>query len=58
MPANELERVDRQLTLHAIRHARDPNYPSRQERWEALLKKHPKKGKRRGRKGLAQQGRL
>ncbi len=50
MPANELERVDRQLTLHAIRHARDPNYPSRQERWEALLKKHPKKGKRRDRK--------
>ena len=50
MAHKELEKVESQMTLHAIRHARDPeNYPSRSERWEALLKKHPKKGKRRGR---------
>ena len=49
MAHKELEKVESQMTLHAIRHARDPeNYPSRSERWEALLKKHPKKGKRRG----------
>ncbi len=51
MAHKELEKVDRQMTLQGVRHARDPeNYPSRSERWEALLKKHPKKGKRRGRK--------
>lgn len=52
MAANELEQKHAyQFTAENIRHLRDPeSYPSRSERWEALLKKHPKKGKRRGRK--------
>lgn len=52
MAANELEQKHaHQFTAENIRHARDPdNHPSRQERWEALLKKHPRKGARRGRK--------
>jgi hypothetical protein len=51
MAHKELEKVEGQMTLHSIRHARDPeNYPSRAERWEKLLEQYPKKGKRRGRK--------
>jgi hypothetical protein len=46
MAYSELEKVDRQITAESLRYARDPeNFPSRAERWEALLKKHPKKRK-------------
>lgn len=39
----DLEKMERMLTLQAVRHARDPDkYPSEQERWEALKKKYPK----------------
>ena len=48
MAHKELERVDQMPTLAAIRHAREPEkYPSRKDRWEELLRKHPKKKKRR-----------
>lgn len=48
MAHKELEKVDRMPTLQSIRHAREPEkYPSRKERWEQLLKKHPKRKKRR-----------
>ena len=52
MASNELEQKQaHQFTAENIRHARDPeNHPSRAERWEKLLEKYPKKGKRRGRK--------
>ena len=52
MASNELEQKQaHQFPAENIRHARDPeNYPSRAERWEKLLEKYPKKGKRRGRK--------
>jgi hypothetical protein len=50
MAHKELERPLIEITAAEIRHARDPeNYPSRIERWELLLKKHPKRKKRNGR---------
>lgn len=49
MASKDSEKDEGRMTLHTIRHARDPeNWPSRSERWQALLKKHPKRGERRG----------
>jgi|TARA_Y100001951_G_C11228279_1_gene233039 hypothetical protein len=48
MAHKELEKVDQMPTLQSIRHAREPDkYPSRKDRWEQLLREHPKKKKRR-----------
>jgi hypothetical protein len=38
----DLEKMEKMLTLQAVRHARDPDkFPSATERWEALKKKYP-----------------
>tara|TARA_R110002020_G_scaffold194404_1_gene395241 strand:- start:6534 stop:6674 length:141 start_codon:yes stop_codon:yes gene_type:complete len=43
----DLEKMERMLTLQAVRHAREPDkYPSQKERWDLLLKKYPKRKKR------------